>query len=119
MNATDITEGHPAYEAMDLGGGQCADLPGILRELAKAGYEIVKVEPEPKRKAREMRHAIDMIEGAMMGLGDFVELPRVFDGSPDELVLAPKMTVAQMRRVCTALEECTRIINSDDYTEFK
>ena len=72
-----------------------------------------------KRKAREMRHAIDMIEGAMMGLGDFVELPRIFDGSPDELQIAPKMTVGQMRRVCSSLEECTRIINSNDYAELK
>jgi hypothetical protein len=67
------------------------------------------------QKTRDMRNAIDMIEGAMMGCGDFVELPRVFDGSPDELQIAPKMTVGQMRRVCTALEECTRIINSSDY----
>ena len=62
-----------------------------------------------------MRHAIDMLEGAMMGLGDFVDLPDIFDGSPDDLQIAPKMTVGQMRRVCTALAECTRIINSDEY----
>jgi hypothetical protein len=68
-----------------------------------------------KEKARDMRNAIDMIEGAMMGLGDFVELPRVFADSPDGLKIAPKMTVGQMRRVCAALQECTRIINSDDY----
>jgi hypothetical protein len=67
------------------------------------------------RKAKEMRNAIDMIEGALMGLGDFVELPRIFDGSPDDLQIAPKMTVGQVRRVCSALEECTRIINSDEY----
>jgi hypothetical protein len=70
----------------------------------------------PKQQAKDMRNAIDQVESAMMGLGDFVELPRIFDGSPDDLQIAPKMTVGQMRRVCTALEECTRIINSDDYT---
>lgn len=68
-----------------------------------------------EQKAREMRHAIDMIEGAMMGLGDFVELPRIFECCPSDLKIAPKMTVGEMRRVCTALEECTRIINSDEY----
>jgi hypothetical protein len=68
-----------------------------------------------KQKAKEMRHAIDMIEGAMMGLGNFVELPRVFEDVPDHLEIAPKMTVGQMRCVCHALEECTRIVNSDDY----
>ena len=67
------------------------------------------------QKAADMRHAIDMIEGALMVCSDFVEMPRVFDGSHDELQIAPKMTVGQMRRVCAALEECTRIINSDEY----
>jgi hypothetical protein len=67
------------------------------------------------RKARDMRNAIDQIESAMMGLGDFVELPRIFEGSPATLQIAPKMSVGAMRRICSALEECTRIINSDEY----
>lgn len=66
-------------------------------------------------KAKDMRNAIDMIEGAMMGLGDFVELPNLFDGATDDVVIAPRMTVGQMRRVCAALSECTRVINSDEY----
>ncbi len=65
--------------------------------------------------ADEMRHAIDMIEGAMMGLGDFVELPRVFDGCADTNIIAPKLELGAVRRTCTALEECTRIINSPDH----
>lgn len=66
-------------------------------------------------KTLEMRHAIDMIEGALMGLGDFVELPEVFDGSRDDLILALKVKLGEVRRVCAALAECTRIINSEEY----
>lgn len=68
-----------------------------------------------EEKAKDMRNAIDGIEGAMMGLPDFVELPRIFDGCGDEVKIKTDMTVGQMRRVCTALEECTRIINSSEY----
>ena len=50
-----------------------------------------------------------------MGYGELVELQRVWDGSPDEVALSPRVTVGQMRRVCRALAECTRIINSPDY----
>ena len=67
------------------------------------------------RKATAMRNAIDMIEGALMGLGDFVDLPDLFENSDADVNIAPKMTVGEMRRVCTALAECTRIINSDEY----
>ncbi len=66
-------------------------------------------------KALKMRNAIDMIEGALMGLGDFVDLPALFEGSPDGLELRPKMTIGEVRRVCTALSECTRIINSEEF----
>src|SRR5260370_7776054 len=65
------------------------------------------------RKATAMR--IDMIEGALMGLGDFVDLPDLFENSDADVNIAPKMTVGEMRRVCTALAECTRIINSDEF----
>ena len=64
---------------------------------------------------REMRDAIDGIEGALMGLGDFVDLPDLFDGCRDDMEIAPRMTVGEMRRVCKALEKCTRIINSPEY----
>ena len=62
-----------------------------------------------------MRNAIDMIEGALMGYGELVDLPHIFDGADDEMVIRPRVTVGQMRRVCRALAECTRIINSPDY----
>lgn len=67
------------------------------------------------QRAADMRNAIDMIESAMMGLGNFVEFPRIFEDVPDHLEISPKMEVGQMRRVCHALEECTRIINSPEY----
>jgi hypothetical protein len=64
----------------------------------------------------QMRNAIDMIEGALMALGDFVDLPDLFVDAPDELILARKMTVGEVRRICTALAECTRIINSEEFS---
>lgn len=66
-------------------------------------------------KYQDLRNAIDGIELALMGAGDFVELPRIFESCRDDMEIAPRMTVGQMRQVCTALETCTRIINSDEY----
>jgi hypothetical protein len=71
-----------------------------------------------KIKAMEMRHAIDQIELAVMGLGDFIELPRIFDGVPDDLSVMPKLKLGEVRRVCRALTECTRIINSPEFDKF-
>ena len=85
--------------------------------LAAANGRIAKLEEKldkAMRKACEMRNAIDMIEGAMMGLGDFTDLPDLFEGTGAHVKLAPQMTVGEMRRVCAALAECTRIINSDE-----
>ncbi len=64
----------------------------------------------------EMRNAIDMLESALMGCGNFVDLPGMFKGARDDLLLAPTPRLGQVRRVCEALAECTRIINSDNYT---
>lgn len=77
---------------------------------------ITPSKKEMCRKALEMRNAIDMIEGALMGLGNFVDLPAVFENARPELILAPPVKLGEVRRVCTALEECTRIINSDEYS---
>lgn len=67
-------------------------------------------------RAMEMRNAIDALESALMGYGDLVDLPRTFIGARDDLKLAPPVTAGQMRRVCDALAECTRIINSEEFT---
>lgn len=69
-------------------------------------------------RVRQMRNAIDQIESALMGLGDFVEMPRIFDGAADILIVAPKLKLGEVRRVCAALEECTRIINSTEFDKF-
>lgn len=69
-----------------------------------------------RQRASEMRTAIDMIEGSLMGFGDLVDLPKLFDGHDGEVRLKITVTVAEMRRVCTALSECTRIINSEDFS---
>lgn len=68
-------------------------------------------------KARDMRNAIDAMELAMMGFGDLVDLPEKW-GEPrhrDDLGVNFPCTAGQVYRVCDALAELTRIINSDDY----
>jgi hypothetical protein len=40
-----MDESHPLYQAIDRGGGQTCDIPGVIRELAAAGYVIVPREP--------------------------------------------------------------------------
>lgn len=65
-------------------------------------------------RMREMRNAIDHIEGALMGW-EVLDLMEIFEDQRDNLILQPKMTVGELRRVCNALKECTRIINSKEY----
>jgi hypothetical protein len=38
---SEITEGHPIWDTIDRGGGQCCDIDGVLRELDKAGFVII------------------------------------------------------------------------------
>ena len=73
---------------------------------------------DPNRKPREMRNAIDMIEGALMGAGELLNLPDVFEGCRDDLELTPKMTLGQIRRIARATAECTRIINSEEFDAY-
>lgn len=42
-----ISENHPIWIAIDEGGGQVCDIPGIIRELNKAGFSIVPYKPTP------------------------------------------------------------------------
>jgi len=73
---------------------------------------------DPNRKPREMRNAIDMIEGALMGAGELIDIPGKFEGARDDLLLMPKITLGQLRRIRRALSECTRIINSDEFDAY-
>jgi len=53
-----MDESNPIYQAIDLGGGQCCDIAGILRELDKAGFVIV-----PKVATPAMLSASNKIMG--------------------------------------------------------
>ena len=79
--------------------------------------QIVMPVDDIMRQAREMRLAIDMIEIALMGFGDLVDLPRKWGEPrhPADLRISLPVNAGQVYRVCDALSECTRIINSDDY----
>lgn len=67
------------------------------------------------RQAKAMHNAIDMIEGALMGCGNLLDLQYIFETSRDDLKIRPEMTVGQLRRICKACAECTRIINSPEF----
>ena len=69
-----------------------------------------------KDMAREMRHAIDQMELAMMGT-ELVDLPRKW-GEPrhrEDLSVSPKMTAGQVYRICDAVSELTRIIHDPEF----
>ena len=73
-----------------------------------------------KQMAKEMRSAIDAMELAMMGWPALVNLPEKWgkEGGPrhrDELGVKIPGNCGQVYRVCDALAELTRIINSDEY----
>jgi hypothetical protein len=70
-----------------------------------------------KEKARDMRSAIDVMELAMMGWPELTECPEKW-GEPrhrDDLGVKIPGTCGQVYRICDALAELTRIINSDEY----
>lgn len=69
------------------------------------------------RKARDMRSAIDAMELAMMGWPELVDLPEKW-GEPrhrSDVKVSIPGTVEQVYRICDALSELTRIINSPEY----
>lgn len=67
----------------------------------------------------DMRHAVDMIEGALMGWDDLLDTPEncALDETDDDAIeLEIKVTWGQLRRVLAALAQCTGIINSSALT---
>jgi hypothetical protein len=73
---------------------------------------------ELARKARDMRHAIDMIEGALMRWPELMELPQKWGGPRHRRELGLRDIVGncgQLYDVYDAMMECNRIINSDEY----
>lgn len=75
-------------------------------------------EEDRPTKILEMRQAIDHIEGALMRFGDLVDFPDRWGEPrlPDTVTVTITVSVKQVYDVCDALVECTRIINSDEYT---
>lgn len=72
---------------------------------------------DDRQKAKEMRDAIDHIEGALMGFGCLADLPEAW-GEPrhrGDIAVTIKVTTEQVYRVCDALAELNRIINDDEY----
>lgn len=70
-----------------------------------------------REKAIEMRDAIDGIELALHGdKFDIQRMVELFEGARDDLQIKIDMTVADLRHIGRALDECNRIINSPEYT---
>jgi len=70
-----------------------------------------------REKAQAMRHAIDMMEGALMGAESLTGLPEKW-GEPrhrPEIMVSPAMTAGEVYRIYDAMTELTRIINSPDF----
>jgi hypothetical protein len=40
-----MDENDPLYKAIDKGGGQTCNIPGVIRELEAAGFVVVRKEP--------------------------------------------------------------------------
>jgi len=67
--------------------------------------------------ALDMRRAIDRMELSMMGAPEIIDLPEKW-GEPrlrDGVTTTITLEAEQVYRICDALSELTRIINSDDY----
>lgn len=89
----------------------------IGRQLERKDSEIDAL----KSLGREMRHSIDMLEGAMMGWSELLDLPEscaLDESDSDDIEIEVKVTWGQLRRVLGALEEQTRIINSEYFNCF-
>jgi hypothetical protein len=68
-----------------------------------------------REKALEMRNAIDGIELALHGNNKITDTARLFDDAEDDLVVKVAMTAGNLRQICTALDECNRIIHSPEF----
>lgn len=69
-----------------------------------------------EEKAREMRNALDGIELALMGFEDsLLEVGELFATTGDGVVMQLRIKAANFRQLTTALEECSRIVNSPEF----
>lgn len=89
---------------------------------------LVEENAQLRSMVRTMRAAIDDLEGALMGWPELIDFPARWEGVENtaDIVgsdnrLRPNIrvhvnaTAGQVYRVCDALVEHTRIINSDEY----
>ena len=93
-------------------------LPRESLKLSRGYFIQMEIKMTLKQKAKDMRHAIDMMEGAMMGWDELMDLPEncaLDESDSDDLELEVKVTWKHLRRVLSAVGECNRIINSDEY----
>lgn len=68
-----------------------------------------------RRKALEMRNAIDGIDLALHGENDIERKRKLFKDARDDLMIQVTMTAADLRQIGNAMDECNRIIHSPDY----
>ena len=69
-----------------------------------------------REKAMEMRNAIDGIDLALHGNIDLPKQRALFSDARDDLKIKVTITVADLRQLGRAMDECNRIANSPEYT---
>lgn len=68
-----------------------------------------------KQKYTAMRNAINDIGLALHGIDHLEEVQALFQDARDDLLIKVEMSMATFRQICSALDECNRIINSDEF----
>ena len=70
-------------------------------------------------KAKVMRDAIDGIELALQGIDHLEELQTRWQDARDDLMIKIEMDVGTFRQICSALDECNRIVHDPEYSPNK
>jgi hypothetical protein len=67
-------------------------------------------------KALEMRNAIDGVELALSGIGNFEAFAGLWENSREDIRISWLITVGNIRQLRHAYDELNRIVNSPEFT---
>jgi hypothetical protein len=62
-----------------------------------------------------MWQAINDIDLALHGENDIEQKRKLFEDARDDMMIQITMTVADLRQIGAAMDECNRIANSEEY----
>ena len=72
-----------------------------------------------QEKYTEMRNAIDAIDLALHGIDHIEDWKSIWEGARDDLLIKVEMDVLTFHQICSAMDECNRIINSSEFLPLK